>query len=172
VFECFDKKFGLRAICGGGRYDGLMQLYGSKVQVPCVGFGFGDCVIKELLTELGKLPSTEPAVDFVVAPFDESMFAASLQVTKRLRAAGWAVNQMLDSRPGKKAFDYANRIGTRYVAYVAPDEWAVGNVRERDTCAFVRCAWLLYWLCDRDVRLTDPSSICGRQQSRCVLESA
>ena len=46
VFECFDKKFGLRAICGGGRYDRLMELYGSRTTVPCVGFGFGDCVIK------------------------------------------------------------------------------------------------------------------------------
>ncbi len=102
--------------------------YGSKVQVPCVGFGFGDCVIKELLAELGKLPGTEPAVDFVVVPFDESMFAASLKVTTRLREAGWGVNQMLASKAGKKAFDYANRIGAHYVAYVAPDEWAVGNV--------------------------------------------
>ena len=39
----------LRAICGGGRYDNLMQVYGSKKRVPMCGFGFGDCVIMELL---------------------------------------------------------------------------------------------------------------------------
>ena len=49
VFECFDRTGELRAICGGGRYDRLLSLYGSKQEVPCVGFGFGDCVIMELL---------------------------------------------------------------------------------------------------------------------------
>ena len=43
------KGWKLRAIAGGGRYDNLMQLYGSKKRVPCCGFGFGDCVIIELL---------------------------------------------------------------------------------------------------------------------------
>jgi histidyl-tRNA synthetase len=80
VFECFDKKFGLRAICGGGRYDRLMSLYGSPVEVPCVGFGFGDCVIKELLQEMGLMPPVEPSVDFVVAAYNEEMYAPSLKV--------------------------------------------------------------------------------------------
>lgn len=87
VFEAFDRAGELRAICGGGRYDKLMSLYGSReevcpptpnlpcqpnhespepelfpafgpAQVPCVGFGFGDCVIMELLQEKGLLPTT------------------------------------------------------------------------------------------------------------------
>jgi len=37
VFECFDRTGELRAICGGGRYDRLLSLYGSKQEVPCVG---------------------------------------------------------------------------------------------------------------------------------------
>lgn len=65
VFECFDRRGVLRAICGGGRYDRLMSLYGSpkseagayKWTVPCVGFGFGDCVIMELLRDLKIMPA-------------------------------------------------------------------------------------------------------------------
>ena len=132
VFECFDKKFGLRAICGGGRYDGLMQLYGSPVKVPCVGFGFGDCVIKELLMEMDKMPPTTPSVDFVVAAFDKSMYGASLNVAQKLRAVGHSVNLLLTVKQAKKAFDYANRIGARRVAFVAPDEYAAGKVRVKD----------------------------------------
>jgi histidyl-tRNA synthetase len=49
VFEAFDRRGLLRAIAGGGRYDRLLSLYGSPVEVPCCGFGFGDCVIEELL---------------------------------------------------------------------------------------------------------------------------
>jgi histidyl-tRNA synthetase len=45
VFEGFDRKGELRAICGGGRYDKLLSTYGSKEVVPACGFGFGDCVI-------------------------------------------------------------------------------------------------------------------------------
>merc|ERR1712193_389060 len=56
VFEGFDKAGVLRAICGGGRYDRLLSLYGSPKEVPCVGFGFGDCVIVELLREKKVLP--------------------------------------------------------------------------------------------------------------------
>ena len=54
----------MRAIFGGGRYDRLMSLYGSKKEMPCVGFGFGDCVIQELLDVIdndgdGTLDKTE-----------------------------------------------------------------------------------------------------------------
>eukprot|EP01048_Picozoa_sp_COSAG05_P021117 COSAG05_NODE_3788_length_1836_cov_1.213011_2_plen_192_part_00 len=70
VFECFDRRGVLRAICGGGRYDRLMSLYGSpkdeqgeyKWTVPCVGFGFGDCVIMELLRDLKIMPSLSRTV--------------------------------------------------------------------------------------------------------------
>lgn len=38
----------LRAICGGGRYDKLLEAFGGEA-LPAVGFGFGDAVIMELL---------------------------------------------------------------------------------------------------------------------------
>ena len=62
VFECFDRRGELRAICGGGRYDGLLSLYGSLTEVPACGFGFGDCVIIELLKDLNKLPILDKQV--------------------------------------------------------------------------------------------------------------
>ena len=70
MFECFDRRGELRAICGGGRYDRLLSLYGSpqdeageyKWTIPCVGFGFGDCVIMELLRDLGKVMAAPPAL--------------------------------------------------------------------------------------------------------------
>ena len=55
VFEGFDKQGVLRAICGGGRYDGLLGALGGENQPMC-GFGFGDAVIMELLQDRGLLP--------------------------------------------------------------------------------------------------------------------
>ena len=38
----------LRAICGGGRYDNLLKALGG-VDLPALGFGMGDVVLRELL---------------------------------------------------------------------------------------------------------------------------
>ena len=56
VFELFDAKGELRAICGGGRYDTLLQSLGG-VDLPALGFGMGDVVLAELLRERGLLPA-------------------------------------------------------------------------------------------------------------------
>ena len=133
VFECFDRTGELRAICGGGRYDRLLSLYGSKQEVPCVGFGFGDCVIMELLQMKKLLPSFDQRTDFVVAAFNRDMLPNALAVASLLRKAGAAVDMQLE--PKKKVgqtFDYANRAGARFIAFVAPDEWAKNMVRIKD----------------------------------------
>src|SRR2546426_8476488 len=50
VFELFDARSSLRAICGGGRYDDLIEQV-AGIDLPCVGFGMGDVVLGELLRE-------------------------------------------------------------------------------------------------------------------------
>ncbi|MEO7360288.1 MAG: ATP phosphoribosyltransferase regulatory subunit [Gemmatimonadaceae bacterium] len=55
VFELFDAVGEFRAICGGGRYNNLLASLGG-VDLPALGFGFGDVVLGELLRERGKLP--------------------------------------------------------------------------------------------------------------------
>ncbi|HEY2824406.1 MAG TPA: ATP phosphoribosyltransferase regulatory subunit, partial [Gemmatimonadales bacterium] len=52
VFELFDAGRSLRAICGGGRYDGLLKALGG-VDLPAVGFGMGDVVLGELVKGTG-----------------------------------------------------------------------------------------------------------------------
>ncbi|KAF4743321.1 Transcription elongation factor, partial [Perkinsus olseni] len=83
VWEAFDRKGELRAIAGGGRYDRLLSLYGAPSDIPCVGFGFGDCVIYELLLERGLLPDIPHRVDFVVAAY-KGMYGQALQVAAGL----------------------------------------------------------------------------------------
>jgi histidyl-tRNA synthetase len=57
VFELFDARGELRAIAGGGRYDHLLKQV-SDVDLPALGFGMGDVVLRELLAERGLLPET------------------------------------------------------------------------------------------------------------------
>lgn len=61
VFEGRDRAGQLRAIFGGGRYDQLLATLGGDSQ-PCAGFGFGDCVIQELLSEKGLLQNPKHQV--------------------------------------------------------------------------------------------------------------
>merc|ERR1719414_1632175 len=92
VFEGFDKAGTLRAICGGGRYDRLLTLYGAPKEVPCVGFGFGDCVVAELLKEKGLTPDLPHRIDSLVAAFNQGMMGKALNVARRMRLAGHKVD--------------------------------------------------------------------------------
>jgi len=133
VFEGFDKAGVLRAICGGGRYDRLLTLYGAPKEVPCVGFGFGDCVIYELLKEKNVTPPLEQKVDFVVAAFNQDMMGKAFNVARRLRKAGKTVDVYTEvAKKVGKAFNYADRAGAERMAFVAPDEWEKGLVRIKD----------------------------------------
>lgn len=133
VFECFDRRGELRAICGGGRYDALMSLYGAEQEVPACGFGFGDCVIIELLKDLNKLPNTAKQVDFCVAAYNADMQSTAMRVAAAIREGGCSADVLLE--PKKKiasAFEYADKVGADNIVFVAPDEWAKGVVAVKD----------------------------------------
>src|SRR2546430_11820674 len=90
VFELFDAKRSLRAICGGGRYDSLIQEI-AGVDLPCVGFGMGDVVLGELLKEHGKAAEAPSRLDaFLIAVGGEDV-APVLKLAHELRDRGIAV---------------------------------------------------------------------------------
>lgn len=130
VFEAFDRAKQFRAICGGGRYDGLMSLYGSKEVIPAAGFGMGDVVIVELLKAKGLLPDFPPVVDILVVPFDENLRPAAVKVAAKLRSIGKLVEvQLIPKKKIGWCYEYADRIGARQLCFIAPEEWAKGQVR-------------------------------------------
>ena len=129
VFEAFDRSGEFRAICGGGRYDNLFSLYGSPQPVSCAGFGFGDCVIVELLKKKRLLAPLAHKVDDVVIPFSEDMRGYALGVLKKLRDQGRSADIILDAKKMAQAFSYADRIGADRAVLIAPDETKDGMVR-------------------------------------------
>ena len=91
VFEIYDRKSELRAICGGGRYDNLLRDFGGP-QITGTGFGMGDCVLEILLREKGLLkdvPATRSLDDFVVC-IDSEFMTKAVEITARLRMGGVA----------------------------------------------------------------------------------
>lgn len=131
VFEAFDRRGELRAICGGGRYDRLLSTFGGR-DVPACGLGFGDPVITEVLSDRGLLPDLRPQVDDMVFAFSPDLRAPAMQVAARLRGRGRSVDLVLDDRKVKWAFRRADQAGAARMVMVAPEEWAAGRVRVKD----------------------------------------
>jgi len=130
VFEAFDRKGELRAICGGGRYDRLLSIYGSKNDIPCCGFGFGDCVIMELLKDKKLVPELKPQIDDMVIVFEESLRGDACKVAAKLREKGRSVDiQLIPKKKIGWCFSYADRVGAERAVFLAPSEWARGFVR-------------------------------------------
>src|SRR5205823_7243768 len=90
VFELYDARGEFRAICGGGRYDTLLESL-SGTNLPALGFGMGDVVLGELLKSRGKLPSTPLTLDYWVAFEDHSQLSDAMRVATQLRRAGKSV---------------------------------------------------------------------------------
>jgi histidyl-tRNA synthetase len=131
VFEVYDAGRKLRAICGGGRYDHLLETLGGP-SIPAVGFGFGDVVIAELLADHGLLPELPRALDDVVAALGEAQRPAAIRVAQRLREAGRAVELVTGDLRPKRVLADADKSGAARVWLIGPDELARGVVKVRD----------------------------------------
>jgi histidyl-tRNA synthetase len=131
VFEAFDAAGELRAICGGGRYDRLLETLGGGA-LPAAGFGFGDAVIVELLAARKLLPELRRELDAVVFAFGDAERGAAIALAGRLRAEGASVELVLGGMRLKRALAEADRSGARRIYLVGPDEVARGRALVRD----------------------------------------
>jgi len=131
VFELFDAGRTLRAICGGGRYDNLLDAVGG-VQLPAVGFGMGDVVLGELLKDRGLLPSNISSIDLFLAFITREDLPHVLTLAHQLRDAGFRVEYALSPQAVGKQLKLADARNARLAVVVGPDEWARGEVMIKD----------------------------------------
>src|SRR5215218_7004822 len=131
VFELFDARGELRAICGGGRYDNLLKQV-AGVDLPALGFGMGDVVLRELLADRGLLPSAAQAVDYYLVAVTPDERDALLALAHGLREAGWSVEYGLRHQGVGKQFKNASALGARRVVTLGPDEVAQGVAAVKD----------------------------------------
>ena len=111
VFELFDAKGELRAICGGGRYDKLLGSMGGP-DLPALGFGMGDVVLTELLRDRG-LNVTVASPDFWVAS-EEGGETDVVRASTALRRAGASVEYALRKQQLTKQKKAAQSAGATY----------------------------------------------------------
>jgi histidyl-tRNA synthetase len=130
VFEAWEVGGDIRrSILGGGRYDNLLEDVGGD-PMPAVGFAMGDVVVTLLLEKYGLLPSgldVNPA-PVLVTVFDLECQLASLELGANLRKAGLQAIVYPELIKLGKQFKYADRIGTKVVLVLGPDEVKRGQV--------------------------------------------
>jgi histidyl-tRNA synthetase len=131
VFELFDAGRSLRAICGGGRYDGLLKALGG-VDLPALGFGMGDVVLGELLRERkAAVDAPAPLDAFLVAVSGDDV-APVLRLAHDLRDRGVAVEYGLRQAAMRKQLELAVARRAPRAIIIGPDERKAQAVVVRD----------------------------------------
>ncbi len=131
VFELFDAKGELRAICGGGRYDNLALAVGG-VSLPAVGFGMGDVVLGELLKDRNLIPAHRASIDVFLAGIGEEDQPHLLRLAHQLRSAGLRVEYALTQGAVGKQLKLADARNARLAVVIGPDDRAKGEVQVKD----------------------------------------
>ena len=128
VFEWVTDRLGSQGtVCGGGRYDGLIELLGGKA-APAVGFAIGMERLLDLweqtLAESGQAPAPTPECDVYVVHQGEQAQRLAAQAAETLRDAGHAVVVHAGSSGFKSQFKRADASGARVAVILGGDEVA------------------------------------------------
>jgi ATP phosphoribosyltransferase regulatory subunit len=132
MFEVFAKNLTqIGHVCGGGRYDNLLEGLGASASIPAVGFGIG---LDQLLLALQKADAPSRGVRkprALVVAEEKAGHAECIRVSAMLRDAGWAVELALSGRGERDAPAYAAKHSIAYVVFVGDDKANKGALRVR-----------------------------------------
>lgn len=138
VFEFVSDALGAQAVvCGGGRYDGLIEEMGGP-HLPSLGFAMG---LERLLLILEKQGAAIPepdACEVYLAPMGDKAVKACFAMATKLRQSGVSAELDTVGRGLKAQMKYADKSGARYVLVIGDDELAAGkatlkNMRSGET---------------------------------------
>jgi len=127
VYEFALDGVNMGSVGGGGRYDGLVGMFGKR-DVPAVGLSLGIERLIVLLEEEGRTIPGASGIDVTVTIVNDAHLEHAARTAAALRAAGLRVELVLEPSKLGKQFKHANAIGSRYVATVGPDEVAAGGI--------------------------------------------
>ena len=118
-------------VCGGGRYDGLIEQLGGPA-TPGVGFGMG--VERMLLVQQMQGASEEeaPLYDVFVATMGQAARLEGMKLVRELRENGLRADIDHACRSMKAQFKYAGKAGAKNVVVIGGDELEKGVVKLRD----------------------------------------
>jgi histidyl-tRNA synthetase len=113
------------AVCGGGRYDGLVELLGGP---PTKGIGFAIGTDRAILSieESGKARRIA-GIEVFVAWMGAKAYPAAVSIARKLREAGLEVELPPEEMRFKKSVGLADKLGARYALIIGEDEVTSGT---------------------------------------------
>jgi ATP phosphoribosyltransferase regulatory subunit len=131
LFEIYAKNHTrIGHLCGGGRYDNLLEGLGATASIPAVGFGIG---MDRLLVALGNGQSARSsdtsAPQAVVVPAAADRYEECIRASVALRGAGWSVELDSSGRDERAALAYAAKHKIAYVVFVGGGKSRKGQLR-------------------------------------------
>ncbi len=132
VFEFVSDALGAQStVCGGGRYDGLIDELGGP-HLPSLGFGMGlERLLLILDAQGGKFPAP-PRCEVYLASMGEKAARRCFAIATRLRDGGVSVECDTVGRSLKAQMKYADKIGARYTIVVGDNELESGQAKLKD----------------------------------------
>ncbi|HIZ55671.1 MAG TPA: histidine--tRNA ligase [Firmicutes bacterium] len=132
VFEFIADDIGAQStVCGGGRYDGLVELMGGK-PMPALGFAMG---LERLLIAIEsrgwKIDPPTPC-QLYLASVGEAAAAKAVVLTADLRRSGIYAECDTMGRGLKAQMKYADKIGAKTTAVIGDEELASGQLKIKD----------------------------------------
>ena len=120
------------AVCGGGRYDGLVQEISGSEARPGIGFAMGMERVLLALESQGLLPAFDETIDaYIVCPKKEN-FTVAFKTGIELRRAGFKVEYDFFGRSMKAQMKQANKFQAKQVLIFGEDELARNAVTVRN----------------------------------------
>jgi histidyl-tRNA synthetase len=114
------------AVCGGGRYDGLVELLGGP-PTKGIGFAIGEDRLILSLLETGHSPlATRHSPLLYIAWMGDKAHATAIRAAKDLRAAGFSVELPPIEQKFGKALGQADKLGARYALILGDNEVSEG----------------------------------------------
>lgn len=127
VFEFVTDFIGAQGtVCGGGRYDGLIEELGGK-HLPSLGFAMG---IERLLMLMDKqgIEIPEPSTcDLYVAVMGEKASLKSFEIIKAVRSCGLIAETDVVGRGLRAQMKYADKIGAKFSMVLGDNEIEQGK---------------------------------------------
>ncbi len=113
------------AVCGGGRYDGLVELLGGP-PTKGIGFAIGEDRLMLSLEAAGKM-AAEPSLDVFIVWMGAAAQPVGIKLAQKLRGAGMKVELPPEEFKFKKALGLADKLGARYAVLIGENEIAAGK---------------------------------------------
>jgi len=122
VFEVFDTDpENNRSMFGGGRYDGLITMFGVEA-LPAVGVAMGDITMQNFLAAHDLVPTLKHEHNLYVVLIGDNMYQKSIKIVHELREMGVNVFVDISGRKIDKQLKNADKMGASYVMFIGEDE--------------------------------------------------